>query len=47
MNANLTSIGGYGYPISIDLSMRGAFWYFGNEFPKYDLKQYRYKLPMP
>lgn len=54
MNANLTSVGGYGYPIVYDLAANltpdeGAFnlTEVKRQIVDYDIKQFRNKLPMP
>lgn len=51
LNANLTSVGGYGYPIVYDLSYTEPggdnFAALKRFVANYDIKQFRNKLPMP
>ncbi len=51
LNANVSNIGGYGYATAVDIRNRPAGDYFVDEaresLPKYDLKQFKNKLPIP
>jgi hypothetical protein len=47
-NANMTSLGGYGHAFRVDLSRGGwAAVTYAKALPFYNLKTFRYKLPLP